>query len=221
MSFPARRTRRSFAAVGLVLGLVFVVPEPAYAVEPHAGLQIGAYVWPAFSNRNQVEADTLPGLAVSLLLGVTTTPDDLTSLFPSASETIAERLSARVELEVAQRFSAIHGVNDELGQRTADGQTLYATSILANFWPAWSWGRGVSTYAGGGPGVSWVRALGSDAAVFSVQTGAGVLVELPFGDGAVHLDLGWRSLWSSSVQLTAGRTDFDAHGGVLGIQIRR
>lgn len=218
MSRLVRRGASGFR-LAVVFGLVLAA-GPVQAADLHAGVQLGAYVWPAYSNRNQVEADTLPGGAVSLVGGVTTTREDLVSLFPSAPEELAERLAARFELEVAQRISPIHGVNDDSGQRTADGQTLYATSILANFWPEWSFGERWATYAGGGPGVTWVRALGSDASVFSVQTGAGVLYDLPVGGGTLRFDFGWRSLWSASVELNAGRTDFDAHGGVLGIQFR-
>lgn len=191
---------------------------PARAIEPYGGIQLGAYVWPAFSNRNQVEADTLPGISVSLLGGIEMRMNEL---WPTAPTTFGERFGTRIELEVNERISAIHGVNDSAGQRTADGQTLYATSALVNVWPSWQWSPRWRTYLGAGVGVSWIRALGSDASVFSVQTGAGVVVDFPLGSWTLGLDIGWRSLWSSSVELTAGRTDFDSHGGVIGLQFRK
>ncbi len=190
---------------------------PVAAVEPYVGIQLGGYVWPAYSNRNQVEADTLPGVAGSVLGGVQL---EMNELWPSAPTNIGERIGGRVELEISQRISAIHGVNDEAGQRTADGETLYATSALVNLWPSWAWTPRLRLYVGGGLGVSWIRALGSDAPAFSVQTGAGVYVDFPFERFTLGLDVGWRSLWSASVQLDAGRTDFDAHGGAIALHIR-
>ena len=212
---------RSFGASVLWMILLgTLIGTEAKAVDGYVGLQAGGYVWPAYSNRNQVEADTLPGVAASLLGGVRVRGADMDLLGSRLSSVLSGHLGIRSELEVSQRFSAIHGVNDVDGQRTADGQTLYATSLMANTWPEWAWDDRWSTYAGAGVGVTWVRALGSDASVFSVQTGAGVLVDFTVSKMLLTLDVGWRSLWQSSVQLTAGRTDFDAHGGAIGLHLR-
>lgn len=214
----ARRFGRGLGPTLILSSLL--ATSAARAVEPYASIELGFYFWPAYSNRNQVEADTSPGGSGSLALGVQLGEEDWAALGPGVPRLIRERLGARIEVAGAQRISPIHGVNDKDGQRTADGQTLYATSALANFWPSWAWGDRWRTYAGGGLGASWIRALGSDAAVFSVQTGAGVQIDVPAGDWTFGFDIGWRSLWNASVQLNAGRTDFDAHGAIIGISVR-
>lgn len=208
-------------ACGVALFGALVCAGPTRAVEPYAALEVGAYTWPAFSNRNQIEADTLPGLSVSLAGGVEFLARDFLSEANTRPGSFLDRLGGRIELAASQRISAIHGVNDDAGQRTADGKTLYATTGLVNGWASWALSDRVRIYGGGGLGMSWIKALGSDATVFSSQSGAGVRFRWPIGSASLDLDLGWRSLWSSSVQLDRGRIDFDAHGGVIGLSIRR
>ena len=57
-----------------------------------------------------------------------------------------------MEIEVGQRFSDLHGVNDDFGQRTADGKSLEATTALFNIWPSVRIADGWTAYIGGGFG---------------------------------------------------------------------
>lgn len=192
----------------------------AQAVEPYVGVQGGVHFWPAYSNRDQVEADTGPGFSWSATGGIVMQAESWGPAPPGhpVLTTLSERLGVRVEAEVGQRFSDIHGINDNMGQRTGDGKGLSMVHVHLSAWPSWKIASGWTYYAGGGVGASWLRALGSDAVVHSFQVGTGLLIDLPIGRFTPRLDLGWRSVFVDSVELRDRLTDFDAHGGIIGFQ---
>ena len=189
------------------------------SVEPYAGLQGGVFLWPAYSNRDEVEADTGPGFSWAVVggLDLRAAPRDDASV--RLWTRLLRRFSGRVELEVGQRFADIHGINDGPLQLTGDGKTLQATTAHVNLWPAVKVASGVRIYAGGGGGGTWLRGLGSDKRVWSGQAGLGLLFDLPLEGCSMRLDVGWRSFFANSTKLRGALADFDAHGGVLGVQV--
>lgn len=205
-----------------MLVATFVAAAAASAqiqTRPYLGIQGGTYLWPAYSNRDQVEADTAPGFAWAVVGGVALEADRAESPRAPRISRSLRRLGARLELEVGQRFSPIHGINDGVEQRTGDGNVLRATSAHVNLWPSIRLTGAWRLYVGGGGGGTWIQGLGSDKRVWSVQTGLGVLFEIPVETLPLRLDLGWRSFFANSTNLRGALADFDAHGGVLGCQL--
>ncbi|MEM9177406.1 MAG: hypothetical protein AAGC67_19500, partial [Myxococcota bacterium] len=49
----------------------------ACAGEGYLGLHVGTHFWPAYSNRDQVEADTTPGYSYGIVGGLELGGDDL------------------------------------------------------------------------------------------------------------------------------------------------
>lgn len=188
-------------------------------VSPYVEVQGGVSLWPAYSNRDEVEADTGPGFSGALLGGVELSAPEADRVPGFLERVFRERFSTRIELEANYRYAKIHGVNDGSLQRTGDGKTLRAISALVNVWPTWKFAEGFHVYAGGGGGGTFIRALGSDKRVWNGQVGLGLLIGLPIERVDVQLDLGWRSFFANSTKLRDGLTDFDTHGGVIGFQL--
>ena len=207
---------RIVASIAGILGSLWA--PAALAIDGHVGLQIGTHFWPAYSNRDQVEADITPGYSYGLVGGVEIGSGDLPEGSPIRSA-ITPRLRLRVEIEVSQRRSDLHGVNDDVGQRTADGKTIRATSALFNAWPAWDFNDDVAAYLGGGVGVSWIKTLGSDKTRLTLQGGAGVLIAFPIESLPMNVDLGWRSFFASSAEYRGRLVDLNTHGPIVGIQL--
>jgi len=182
-------------------------------IDPYVGLHAGIYIWPAYSNRDEVEADAEPGYQWGLVGGVNFETDSASDEAPAA----IDRLGTRLELEVGQRFSGLHGINDGPVQRTGDGKNLQATSVSFNLWPSVRISQACRFYAGGGGGGTWIRALGSDKRVWSAQTGLGFLIDVPVLGHDARVDLGWRSFFANSTKLRDALADFDAHGAILGL----
>lgn len=216
MSRESDRRARVVASIAVVL--CTAAASDAFAVDGYLGLQVGTHFWPAYSNRDQVEADTTPGYSYGLVGGVEIGSDDLPD-GAAAREAITPRLRLRVEAEISQRFSDLHGVNDDMGQRTADGQTIRATTAFFNLWPAWAFNEDVSAYLGGGVGASWIQTLGSDKTRVTFQGGAGVLIDLPVHAVPLRVDLGWRSFFASSAEYRDRLVDFNTHGPIVGLQL--
>ena len=194
--------------------------------ETYLGLAAGGHAWLAYSNRDEVEADTEPGYGWRAAVGVAlfesyTSPSFEASASRSFGRAISDRLGARLGVEVGQRFSAIHGINDRSvsSQRTGDGKTLQATTLHVAAWPSVRIAEGWRLYVGGGGGVTWLRGLGSDQRVGSGETGLGVLYALPVERCRLVLDIGWRSFFASSTQLRGALADFDTHGVAIGLQV--
>ena len=182
-----------FVAILALLASIVLAMGDAFAdvsAEPYVGLQGGVFLWPAYSNRDEVEADTGPGFAWAMVGGLDLESDDAKALPSLPPSRPLERLSGRLELEVGQRFAGIHGINDGPLQQTGDGKTLRATSVQLNLWPAFRVASALRVYAGGGGGGAWIRGLGSDKRVWSAQVGFGVLFDLPLRGHPVRLDLG-------------------------------
>ena len=211
----------AFAGLVLLTSVLLGAADASAEVslEPYVGLQGGVFLWPAYSNRDEVEADTGPGFSWAVVAGLDWAAGRHERLGRATRPRSVERLSARLELEVGQRFADIHGINDGPSQLTGDGKTLRATSVQVNLWPAVRVATAVRIYAGGGGGGTWLRGLGSDKRVWSAQTGFGVLIDLPVEGFSVRVDLGWRSFFANSAKLRNGLADFDAHGAVLGFQV--
>lgn len=207
---------RARAIVPLVLAAWSFTAGTAHAVDGYAGLQAGTHFWPAYSNRDQVEADTTPGASWAVVLGLDLGSEDLPAQSGLRSA-LSPSLRLRLEVEVGQRFSDLHGVNDDMGQRTADGKTVQATSALFNLWPSWTFAEGWSAYLGGGIGNAWVRTLGSDKSRLALQGGAGVLIELPTEAVPIRIDVGWRSYFASSAEYRDRLVDYNTHGPVVGV----
>jgi len=191
----------------------------AHAADGYVGIQGGVHFWPAYSNRDQVEADTDAGYSWGFVLGADLLATDLDPRSPVRTF-LSDRLGLRLEAEVGQRFSDLHGINDDLGQRTADGKTLQATSAFFNLWPTVRIAGGWTAYVGGGVGSSWIRTLGSDKVRLTLQAGTGVLIELPIDALPVRLDIGWRSFFASSAEYRDRLVDFNTHGAVIGIHVK-
>ena len=207
---------RALAPIALVVCLF--AGAAAHAVEGHVGLQVGTHFWPAYSNRDQVEADTTPGYSWMAVGGI----DLGREIFPEESwlrTRLTPRLRVRMEIEVGQRFSDLHGVNDDLGQRTADGKKIRATNAFFNLWPAWAFTDRVTGYLGGGIGSAWIQTLGSDRMRLALQGGAGFLIELPTEAIPLTVDLGWRSYFASSAEYRDRLVDYNTHGPTVGIQL--
>lgn len=215
---PGQRFSLALAFLASILlggGEAFADVSP----EPYVGLQGGVFLWPAYSNRDEVEADTGPGFAWAIVGGLDFESDHAGVLSSSPPLPLLERLGGRLELEVGQRFAGIHGINDGPLQLTGDGKTLRATSVQLNLWPAVRVAHALRVYLGGGGGGAWIRGLGSDKRVWSAQVGFGVLIDLPIQGHPVRLDLGWRSFFANSTKLRDALADFDAHGGSIGLQV--
>lgn len=214
-----RSKRRGAHALLLLAVLVHLLDgDAARAAEGYVGLQAGVHFWPAYSNRDQVEADTNPGFSWAVLGGANLGAQDL----PHASrlrELLSPRLGLRLEAEVGQRFSLLHGVNDDMGQRTADGKRIQTTSAHLNVWPSWTIAERFSLYLGGGVGASWIRTLGSDKVRLSLQAGTGLLIELPIDSVPLRLDIGWRSYFASSAEYRDRLVDFNTHGANIGLHL--
>ena len=212
------KSGRARSSAPIAFAACLLMASSAHAIDGYVGLQGGTHFWPAYSNRDQVEADTTPGVSWGAVLGLDLGGESL----PEGSglrSGLSSRLRLRVEIEVGQRWSDLHGVNDDLGQRTADGKTVQATSALFNLWPSWTFAEGWSAYLGGGVGNAWVRTLGSDKSRLALQGGAGVLIELPIDAIPARIDIGWRSFFASSAEYRDRLVDFNTHGPVVGIQI--
>lgn len=203
----------------MLLAVSMGLGHGAQAADGYAGIQGGVHFWPAYSNRDQVEADTDAGYSWAGVLGVDLLARDLppdSSLWPF----LWERLGLRLEIEGGQRYSDLHGVNDDFGQRTADGKSLEATTALFNVWPTVRVTEGWTAYVGGGVGTAWIRTLGSDKLRLGLQAGTGLLIDLPFEAIPMRLDIGWRSFFASSAEYRDRLVDFNTHGAVLGIHVK-
>ena len=207
----------------LLASAALIDPFAAAAVEldlaPYVGIAGGVHFWPAYSNRDEVEADTEPGYSWSALVGLEVAAPSQGSAGDDGLPPIAslERFSVRFDVGVGQRFSPIHGINDSTTQRTGDGKTLQATSLHLNAWPGYRVSERWRIYAGAGGGGTWLRALGSDKRVWSAEVGLGAQVDLPTTGVETRLDIGWRSFFANSTKLRDALADFDAHGVTIGL----
>lgn len=219
-------SRRPCETVALVVAiLVVAIPREApaeaagFEVAPYVGVAGGLFLWPNYSNRDELEADTSPGYAWSGVLGLELRAGARGVASSQEPPFSLRRLGARFEVEGGQRIAPIHGINDGPLQLTGDGKLLRATSAQVNLWPHWRVSRRWHLYLGGGGGVTFIRALGSDKRVASGQVGLGAFYAFPVGSFTGRIDIGWRSFFADSTQLRGALSDFDAHGGNLAFQL--
>lgn len=210
---------RLWAAIICGLALMASPEAQGFSWTPFVGVQGGLHLWPAYSNRDQVEADTAPGYSWALVAGVDLgwDPPGSTVSGQRKTQSFVERLGGRVALEAGQRFSDIHGLNTSTGQSTADGSTLRVTTVHLNFWPSYEIIPRWEIYLGIGGGVSWLRGLGSRSRVASFETGLGLRYALPIDAAAIWIDIGWRSYFADGAQFRNSLIDFDTHGAALGV----
>lgn len=103
--------RRFVAGLSLLTSILIGVGDAVadVSVEPYVGLQGGVFLWPAYSNRDEVEADTGPGFAWAIVGGLDLASDRGEVLTYSPPSRRVERLSGRLELEVASASQAFTG----------------------------------------------------------------------------------------------------------------
>ena len=72
-----------FVAILALLASIVLAMGDAFAdvsAEPYVGLQGGVFLWPAYSNRDEVEADSGPGFAWAMVGGLDLESDDARAL---------------------------------------------------------------------------------------------------------------------------------------------